>query len=309
MRVLLVTFTLCALIAPRLAIAQEERKAAGIVLTPETLQQPIKPGRSSFLGFRLRAPWMQDAVLMRIPETLQSSLGLHFIDHFRADMPQLSVLDPAPVWKTHPDTGAISYAAETREGVLFTAQAIPLPDGIEMRFTVRNGSGQRLSHVIHQQCLSLSGSRQFGAPLTLAPFHTWIGGEYQSLAATQPTPGEKGRQPWILMCTKGLAPHYQGQRDYADGWWVVDEVADHGLLVRHSADGKHLIAITWYEPSCMLMTNTRIPCMHAGPQRALTLAPGEEGEWRGKIYLMQNSPERLLEAFARDSEALKKAEQ
>jgi len=42
------------------------------------------------------------------------------------------------------------------------------------------------------------------------------------------------------------------------------------------------------------MTNTLIPCLHAGPIRSASIQPSEEAVWRGSIYLMRNDPDLLL---------------
>lgn len=52
---------------------------------------------------------MRGAIEQRFPETIHSSLGLHFIDHPRFDMPPLSSLAPFPAWGKDEATGEISY--------------------------------------------------------------------------------------------------------------------------------------------------------------------------------------------------------
>ncbi len=44
----------------------------------------------------------------------------------------------------------------------------------------------------------------------------------------------------------------------------------------------------------MIMWNSRIPCLHAGPAGGVSLDPGQEVVWRGTIYLMENDPGQLL---------------
>jgi hypothetical protein len=50
----------------------------------------------------------------------------------------------------------------------------------------------------------------------------------------------------------------------------------------------------------MVMSNSRIPCLHAGPAGGVSLAPGEEVVWRGTIYLMKNDPDQLLIRYKGD---------
>ncbi len=255
---------------------------------------PPPTGQTGLLGFEIRVPWMDGCIEMRFPETLNSSQGLHFIDHSRPDMPPLSLLDPYPVWHQNPQTGAVSYAAKTKEGVEFSGVALPDGETVRMEFRVKNGTGKPMSKVSSQMCLVLNKAPVFAKTLDLAPCYTWLKGKFTSLAETTPTPQEKGRKPWILLLTNGFAAQYKGLREWPDGWWVVDQTADRNLIARVSEDKKHLVAIAWDETDSQLMTNTMIPCLHAGPIRSASIRPDEEAVWLGSIYLMRNDPELLL---------------
>ncbi len=90
------------------------------------------------------------------------------------------------------------------------------------------------------------------------------------------------------------------KREHKDGWWLVDQVADHGVIARVTDDRKHLVAIH-FGGGAGLMTNSRIPCLHAGPSTLPPLKPGEEGVWRGKIILMDNDPAALLTRYRGDT--------
>jgi len=269
-----------------------------LALTP----LPVGPGAQfSTLGFAIQAPWMTGRLELRSPETVHSSLGLHFIDHRRPDMPPLGTVQPEPVWQRDEATGAVSYTARTSEGLVFAVQATPESDRVRVAFRVRNETGQPLSHVSSQHCLVLTHEPQFGRRNTLATTYTWIGGQWQSLARTTPTPADKGRDPWILMPVKGGPPDLGGQKDMADGWWVVNETADVHLIARQSEDGQHLVAVSWDDsPPGLVMSNTRIPCLHAGPMHAVDLAPGAAFTWHGVIYLVKAEPEHLLGLWRQD---------
>jgi hypothetical protein len=95
-----------------------------------------------------------------------------------------------------------------------------------------------------------------------------------------------------------------GQKDLPAGWWVVNEIADAYLIARQSEDGRRLVAIAWDDSSPgLLMSNTRIPCLHAGPMHAVDVAPGATFVWHGVIYLMETEPERLAELLREDQAA------
>jgi len=279
-----------------------EKDAKRIALSPGPLPEPGKPGK---LAFQIRAPWMKGAMDMRFPETLDSSLGLHFIDHFRADMPPLYKLEPFPAWVTDPSSGKIRYQCKTPDGMEFGGQAVPGDTFVEMEFWVKNGTVKPVERFRCQMCFVLSDASGFTKRDDLSPVFAWVDGKFTSLAKTTPTPKEKGRRPWVLMQTKSQAKEYSGPRDYHDGWWVVDQLADYGLIARVSEDRRYLAAIAWDAPPFYLMTNTMIPCLHAGPTNAFSLQPGEKAVWRGKIYLMPNDPGLLLSRYREDFEERK----
>jgi hypothetical protein len=280
------------------AAGGEEPQRGPPLLTP----LPIAPGvQFHTLGFSIQAPWLTGRIELRMPETLHSSLGLHFIDHRRPDMPPLAETMAEPVWQRDEATGSLSYEARTREGLVFAARADPESERVRLAFHVRNQTGQPLRHVSSQQCLVLGNAPQFNRPNTLDSTFTWVGGQWQCLNRTTPTAADKGRDPWILMPVAGGPSDLGGQREMPAAWWVVNEVADAYLIARQSADGQHLVAITWDDqPPGLLMSNTRIPCLHAGPMRAVDLAPGAAFTWHGVIYLVAADPQRLATLLRED---------
>ncbi|HUU21502.1 MAG TPA: hypothetical protein VM389_03115 [Phycisphaerae bacterium] len=252
---------------------------------------PPGVGKFGQLAFEMRAGWMKEPIRLRLPETLHSSLGLHFIDHDRKDMPPLSMLAKQPEWKADPATGEITYECTTAEGITFGGRVRPYEDEVYVEFRARNGTKKAIRNVFPQLCLSMAGSEQFGKTDDLSPEMTWIEGKLTSLAATTPTPAQMGKAPWIHLATTE-APQLRKYKHPTGIWWYVDQLADVPLMARRSADGKHLLAI-WFEGAKAIMTNTRIPCMHSASPNVDKLAPGAEAVWRGKIYLMANDPEAL----------------
>ncbi len=258
---------------------------------------PPQEGQFGEIGLRISAPWMKGYLELRIPETVQSSMGLHFIDHDRSDMQPLSMIEPFPIWRIDSKTGIASYTAITDEGIVFSAHAIPKDQHVAIEFRIRNQSEERIEHVNCQMCLVLNHAPKFGDRHNLDQYRTWIDAKWTCLSSTTPTPEEIGRVPWILVLTKALAPSYQGAREWSDGWWVVDQTADRNLLARSTSDGEHLIAIAWDEEASHLMTNTNIPCMHAGPIKNVPLEPGGEEIWRGSVYVLENNDPETLKAL------------
>jgi hypothetical protein len=187
--------------------------------------------------------------------------------------------------------------------VEFGATAKPEDDGVAVTMKVRNGTAQPLTNLTCQLCLSLAPARSVGQRWDLSRTHAWVGGAWTSLAKTTPTPESIGRKPWVLMLTDAFAPSYTHARVAPDGWWVLDQTSEHALIARETRDGQHLVGIAGNEVRSMLMTNTNIPCLHAGPVTPLHAASGEEVQWNTKIYLMKNDCAALLSAFRRDVHA------
>jgi len=256
-------------------------------------------GQYGQLGFEIRAPWMKGHLQMRFPETVHSNWGLHFIDHHRADMPPLHQPDPFPQWTRNPDTGEISYHYVMPDKIEFAARVRPYEDEIVMEFKVINNSDKIIKGVSPNKCLELQFCEDFNKKCDLTNIYAWIDGKFTSLSHTTPTAEQKGRKPWPLVLTKEAAKTYAGPKDYPDGAWIVDQTTDYGLIARISEDEKHLIAVMWQD-LVWLMTNTTIPCLHAGPKGNETIPPGGEHVWRGKIYLMENKPKQLLTRYLGD---------
>ncbi|MBM4091758.1 MAG: hypothetical protein FJ276_20375, partial [Planctomycetes bacterium] len=255
---------------------------------------PPEPGRPGVLGFRVRAPWMRGWIEQRFPETIHSSLGLHFIDHRRPDMPPLSMLDPFPAWDRDEATGEISYAHKDRTGLVFSGRARPSEDQVVLEYRIRNETGAKLHNISAQMCTNLGPSPDFDPKEDVTRTFTWVDGQWTSLADTTPNLTRTGRHPWILMQVRGT--DYGGPRENPDGWWVADQIADHGIAARVTRDGEHLAAVHW-DSAPMVMSNSRIPCLHAGPAGGVSLDPGQEVVWRGTIYLMKNDPDQLLSRY------------
>ena len=70
-----------------------------------------------------------------------------------------------------------------------------------------------------------------------------------------------------------------------------------GLIGCYSSDGKMILATAW-EPTHELFQGV-LTCIHNDPHIG-GLEPGETKHVRGKIYIMQNDPDALLERYEKD---------
>lgn len=284
-----------AAIIPQLTSAEDKMHTRNDI-TIEAISSP-EPGKAGTLGFAFETEWMKGKASLRTPETLHSSLGLHFIDHYREDMLPLDNFEDHPAWIRERSTGALAYEHRTKEGLLYGATVTKDDVGININFYATNLTDKKIERVFSQMCLNLHGAEELDETFTLEPMYTWIDGEFKALSTTTPTPAEKGLNPWILMLTKDNKDLYKGPREIENAWWVVNELADYNIIVRKTEDGKHFLAVAWDETESVLMSNTKIPCLHAGPQRQEDLEPSESASWRGKIFLLPSDPDLLLQEY------------
>ncbi len=259
------------------------------------------PSRGGFgrLGFTIRAPWMEEGqFVLRAPETLQCSLGLLFIDHKREDMPPLFMLQPFPVWQKDKESGGVTYSYRAENDVQFGCSAVPGEDEVDVTYTVANHRDEDITNIAAQMCLVCTDAAGFGKKLDVSRTLVRVDGKWTPLSQTHPSPEEVGRPPWIHANTKASGP-WRGERITKHGWWVTEELTDIGMIVMISEDGEHLVAMAW-EGAPGTSSNSRIPCLHAGPPHAARCAPGKSVEFHGKIYLLPNDLEALDARYEKD---------
>ena len=273
---------------------------------PVKVDKPVAPDPAmaegqdlSWLAVEMRAKWMEGWITLRLPETLQSDIGCHFIDHKISTLQQMSPLDPWPQWKLNEKTGEWRYECTTKEGLYFSAAARPYRDTVFLEFTARNETGHRLDFVDANPCFAMDGAADFHQAWKLDPIHALINGQWTSLALTTPTPAEKGREPWIAMLAKDAKNRFEGPKD-SPTWWLLDQAADCNLLGSVSVDGKHLVAYVWDQSPRVMMSNTGHPCLHTGPSEGLMLEQGTAYTRRGRVYFMDNNPDALLLRYRAD---------
>jgi hypothetical protein len=282
------------------------KQGARIRITPVIVDQPIvpKPGMPepqdlSRIAVHIQAPWMSGPVELRFPETLRSSMGMHFLDHYRSDILPMHWWAHYPDWETDPATGGASYDFMTPEGLQLQASAVPAGDTVELTFMVTNRTGAPLDRVEANCCLDMGPCPELNAKWDLARLFMSFGGVLKPLSTTTPTPEQMGRQPWLIILTENGAPKSVLPKD-SPTWWRVDQLTDRNLMAAVSADGKHLLGYTWSVEPEALMTNCGNPCLHTGTGFSPSLAAGESYTWRGRIYCIANDPDELIRRYERD---------
>ncbi len=252
---------------------------------------PPAEGSGLPLGARLYAPWESEgAVVLRLPETLNTGHGLLYIDHERADMPPLFA-GPSEVEWVEDDEGGLGYAIELPNGITYGGRLIPREDRVELEFVVRNESGAD-TFVSAQFCLVLSDSAEFCDREYERTFvHTadgWV-------RAAEGDRGPMDPQWCLYRLEGGPAPEQQPDPTL---WGISTEVPDIGLIAVMAPDGDRVLGYAWERPG-FLMNNARIPCIHADPVWP-PVPNGEAATVRGVVYFLEGGLDALLERYRAD---------
>ncbi|MEW6193792.1 MAG: hypothetical protein AB1521_01380 [Bacteroidota bacterium] len=261
-------------------------------------------GKIDHIGFQMKVPWMDGTIELRFPETLDSEDGMHFIDHYRADMLPLSKMEKYPEWKINESTGEISYSYTTYEGIEFGGIVNAAADEVHIEFFVKNHTDKPVRKISPQICLALDRSNDFNNLRITSDVFIWSDGKYLSLDKTTPTPAEKGRDALLVIARKGFTnieavgkTKIENPGSDIGTWWLVNETSDEDIIARESKDKKHLVAISWPGGASFLIYNSLNPCIHAGPSIQFTIDPKRGRHWYGTIYLMKNNPTELFERY------------
>ena len=258
------------------------------------------PDQNQYLAFKAIADWLDGYLMVRFPENINSSLGLHFLDNLEPHLPRVSQVR-LPDWQTDPATGALFYEVQTREGIDFGGRVQVTGEVVHMTFSVTNRTG-KTQNINSQVCLDLSRAQDLNERITLDHTFAWMNGQYRSLAnTTSERAAEKFatlNYNWVLLLYNEQPNDPMRRIENECPWWIVDQKPDHPLLVRETADRKHLIAISWGKSSVRrLMTNSNIPCLHTDPLECANLPDGQSFTWHGRIFMLENDPATLLRLY------------
>jgi hypothetical protein len=281
------------------SIAYSQSKES-IKLTP--LDKP--EGGYGHVGFKMAAFWMDGTIEMRFPETLDSEAGMHFIDHYRADMLPISKVRTYPDWKVNKAKGEISYSYTTGDGVEFGGIVNSTADEVHIEFFVKNHSERDLEKISPQLCLVLDKSDDFNQLRVTSDVFVVSHGKFISVDKMTPTAAEKGRDPLLVIAKErftnieavGKTKIEKPGGDIGT-WWLMNETSDEDIILRESKDKKHLVSVSWPGEASFLIYNSLNPCIHAGPSIQFTIESKRERHWYGTIHLMENNKEVLLKKY------------
>lgn len=280
-----------------------------IAVEEVTLSDPddLKPGEIEHLppiGFTIQAEPYAGLVEFRVPETLISSWGMHFIDHIQggegAPRP-LDFLEEWPEWKKDPRDGRLHYDKWTSAGLQFGFTALPRWDTVDLEFRVTNRADKPIQFVSGNMCLNFKDVPALKQSWELDKLYIAFDGALRPMSQTTPTPAEKGTEyPWLNFLTRRGLTSQRGPRDLPLSW-VVDQVPDPvNLMAVESEDGKNLVAYTWLQQPDYMMSNCGYPCLHTGTAPSPLLKSGESYHWVGRVYFVENDSHALLQRVQQD---------
>lgn len=262
------------------------------------MPDPVPEGEEypHYMAVRIAAPWDTEGEwVLRAPETLGSDKGLLFIDHKLDHM--IPVTHPmAPLeWKRGRD-GSLRYRAILDWDVEMEVVAMPSGDELTIEATLYNNSHTDLGDMGHQFCLVQKEVPEFYDGYAE---RTWIhaGGEFVNLAETDPGLGEGAERPlFIVSVPEGIAQWDQFQEPES---WVTQRQADLPLIATFSQDHSNRLVGLAFDNAYKIMTNARIPCIHADPKFP-DAKQGETVRVRGKMYFIEGTLDDLLARFYED---------
>lgn len=262
------------------------------------------------IAFTIQSPQYEGAVEFRVPETLISSWGMHFIDHIQGGkngLRPLSFFEEWPHWKQDFRSGRLHYDKLTSKGMQFGFTAQPHGDWVDLEFRVTNRANRSIQFVSGNMCLNFKDVPALKQSWELEKLHIAFDGALRPMSETTPTPADKGTQyPWLNFLTRrGLTSH-EGPRNLPLSW-IVDQCPDPvNLMAVESENGRNLVAYTWLRQPDFMMSNCGYPCLHTGTAPSPRLESGESFHWVGRIYFVKNDPRALLQRVKKDRQAWKR---
>lgn len=269
---------------------QTYRLAAPAVAGVRVWRQQERPEQYPRNLLAIQAEWMTGPLLLRFPETINSRMGLHQIDHHRDDM--IPLVDGRTLEGWHPGPGGSWWFDWTlAEGCRAGGIATPREDYVDLEFWFFNGSDEP-THVHTQFCLMLhspelrdgDGRRQY----------IRSGGRWVAMAETDRGRGKLELSHYPI----AGGPSLDWIQEGPDGWGRARTVADVGLPAVVSTDGRHVMGIHWQRPPSML-SNWHIPCFHADPTWP-NCPPGEQVRVKGRIWLLEGGLDELWARWEAD---------
>jgi hypothetical protein len=237
----------------------------------------------------VQAPWMDQPINIRYPETIHTDFGLLQIDHYREDMIGKTDLSTLSDWHAGPG-GSFWFDWDLAEKCKAGGIVSPGVDDVTFEFWFYNGNDKPTS--VHMQyCLRLwadSLRDETGERTYIMSDGKWV-----RMADTDRGGGRRELVHYPVAGGPDLGSHATDP----NGWGASDVVADFGLVAVQAADGRHVLGLAWPKARSIL-SNWLIPCIHADPIWP-TCNPRGHVRVCGKLYLIEGT---LADLLARQEE-------
>ncbi|MGQ9730480.1 MAG: hypothetical protein ACUVX8_04330 [Candidatus Zipacnadales bacterium] len=237
----------------------------------------------------IQAPWMNQPINLRFPETIITAFGIHFIDHVRPDMPGRTDISILEDYHRGPD-GSYWYDWTLSDNCRAGGIINPGVDEVTFEYSFYNGN-DRPTWIDTQFCLRLWDDLLRDA--TGERTYIVSDGRWVRMADTD---RGKGRQELCHYPTIG-GLSLPDNEDPA-GWGKSRITADRGLVAVVAPDGRHVIGLAFDHPKSIL-SNWLIPCVHSDPIWP-ECPPKGRVRVKGKLYLMEGTLDDLLARWEAD---------
>ena len=240
------------------------------------LMTPEEEGRRQ-IGLAIESKALQWR--LRIPERMFSDetvLVGHDIHRVQTPVQWRQEADGFVFCRTNTDDG------QGKRGFIveYTVRLEPEVDGVNIEFTVQNKGESALRNVVGHVCLGHQ-SEAFRDPNYE---RTYIRSDGQFLSVGDTDRGEDPIRTHYLVKDMSPIKIFNNPRNKFWGG-LSDAVADNGLILTRSRNGKKLVAMV-FEPASELFQNSddRNMCLHSDPNFG-DLQPGSSATVKGKIIL------------------------
>jgi hypothetical protein len=245
-----------------------------------------------------RAPWMAegDRLILRTSEIIGYDTGYFYDDHF----PTQELDTRGKTYRHLPFGWNVSNTPDKLEasckvpgkgwfGLTMTSHE----DTIDIEMAVRNESTNRMEYVDWYFCAVGYESASIGDQ-GLERTHIFDGSGLRTLAEIR---GGGVGEEMILVDgpggADGFMPNLHGSHKRSSTRAAAP------LVMIRTVDGTHTAALG-FERAHSRFSSTGNKCFHADPFFGLGLDPGEEWTIKGRLYLMEGTPEDALARFRRE---------
>ena len=245
-----------------------------------------------------RAPWMKDGdrLILRTSEIVGYDTGYFYDDHFPTQELETRGKHYRHLpfgWNRSRTRDKLSASCTVPGKGWFGLTLTSHEDTIDIEMAVRNDTTNRMEYVDWYFCAVGFESPTIG-DRSLERTQVFDGSELRTLAQIS---GVGMGEEMVLVDgpggADGFVPNLHASHKQADTRAMVP------LVMIGTVDGTHTAALG-FERAHTIFSSAGNKCFHADPFFGSGLDPGEERKMKGRLYLMEGTPEDALARFRRE---------